>query len=447
MIFNKKGLASLLVVLFVSNAAMAEEKNAYSLEQAIVYALQHNHKNKNALVDIEIAKKKVWETTAIGLPQLNAEAGIQKFLDIPVNLAPANSFNPQASADELVELQFGLNFNNSAGFTLSQLIFDGSYIVGLQAAKTYKALSVNNQVKTEVEVKNNVTQSYYTVLAVVENISVLQKSLDATKKIHQETKALYEAGLVDEQSFDQLTLNVNMLKTSVGIAEGQLRFAKKLLKLQMGMDVNNSITLTEDIDALLAALNTTKEQKFDLSNHVDYNMIETDVKLKELSLKKERYAFFPSVGAFLSHTQQNMSNTFDVFSGGKWFPSTILGATVKLPIFASGARLSKVGQARLELEKSLETAKEVEQGLIYQAQLAESNFETAQETFQNQKDNVDLANKIYDKTVVRYKEGLGSSLELTQAQTQMLAAQGDYIKSVLDLLNAKANMDKSYGKK
>jgi outer membrane protein TolC len=440
----------LIALFFATNIAFAQvneaAKTLFNLKEAQDYAIENNYKNKKALLDIDIAKKKVWETTAAGLPQVSANAKLQKFIDIPVSLAPANAFNPAAPADELAELQFGLDYSNSYGITASQLIFDGSYIVGLQAAKTYKNLSISNQIKTEIELNEGVKQAYFTVLIAEENTAVLKSSKEAVDEILRETTALYKEGMVDEQSVDQLTLSVNELRTAVGIAQGQIRFARKLLKLQMGMDIAKEITLTQGLAVFIDEVQTkTEEQAFMVENHVDYNLVETTMRLQKLNLRKEKYSFLPSINLFLSHEQQNMNTKFDAFSGGTWYPMTVVGAQLTLPILTSGSRLSKMSQAKIEYEKAEISTKEVEQSLLYQTQVAQSNYETSYETYLNQKANMALAKKIYDKTVLKYKEGVASSLDLSQTQNQYLTAEGKYIKSLLDLLTSKSQLKKSYG--
>lgn len=445
-------IKKIILSLFISGTSAvsyAQESFSFSLQEAQDYAIKHNYQNQNAIKDIEIAKKKVWETTAIGLPQVNAEGQIQRFIDIPTQVAPANAFNPLAPEGQLATFQFGLNYNNSVGISASQLIFDGSYIVGLQAAKTYKELSINSQAKTEIELKDAVAQAYYTVLATEKNVVVLKNSLEATQKMLTETQALYREGLTEEQNVDQLELNVNALQTNFEIAEDQRDFAKKLLNIQLGLPIETQVTLTEQLDNLVTTnQNSLADKKFSAENHIDYELTVTNMKLSQLNLRKEKYSFLPTLSAFFSHQQQNFGNELDVFSGdARWFPATIVGLNLKLPILTSGARLSKVSQAKIEFEKMENTAKEIEQNLKYQAELAASNFDTAKETFDNQKDNLALAQKIYDKTVKKYDAGIASSLELTQAQNQLLSAEGNYIKAVLDLLNARSALEKSYGQK
>ncbi|NQX96447.1 MAG: TolC family protein [Flavobacteriales bacterium] len=442
-----KKIIIILSIFFIAESVFAQNITEFSLEQAKKHALEHNYNNQKSKLDIKIAKKKIAEIRAVGLPQVSAEAKVQKFLDVATSLAPANAFNPAAPAGELAELQFGLNYNNSVGITASQLIFDGSYIVGLQAAKTYRDVSINNQIKTEVELKEAITQAYFTVLVAQENTEVLNQSLVSTEKMLVESKALYEVGLIEEQSVDQLMLTTNELKTYVGIAEGQIEFAEKLLKLQMGIDIDSIISLSDNIDVFVNDISLEPlKQEFNIANHIDFQLIEGNVRLMKLNLRKEKYSFLPSLNAFFNHQQQNMSNEFDMFSGGDWYPMTVIGASLKLPILAGGSRLSKMSQAKVEFDKAKIDAKLVAQNLKYQSQLAKSNYETEYETYSNQKSNLELAKKIYGKTVKKYKEGVASSLELSQTQNQYLNTEGKYIKSLFDLLKAKSELQKSYGK-
>ena len=441
-----KKIYLLLIVNTLTLIAVGQEATL-SLDDAKNYALKNNTDNIKSEMDVKIAKKKVAETRAIGLPQVVAEGNLQKFLDIPVSLAPANAFNPLAPEGQLAELQFGLEYNNNYGISASQLIFDGSYIVGLQAAKTYKEISINNQVKTEIQLLEEVTQAYFTVLIAKENTEILSQTLNSTEKILMETEALYEVGLTEEQNVEQLTLNVNEIKTQLGIAKGQINFAEKLLKLKIGMDIDSAIILSDNIEGFITGVTPLNADEFNVNNHIDFQMMENNARLMKLNLRKEKYSFLPSVNLFFNHQQQNMNNEFDALSGGRYYPSTVLGAKLTLPILTSGSRLAKMSQAKIELEKSELDVQQVEQNLLYQSQLAQSNYETDYEVYLNQKENMELSKKIYDKTINKYKEGMASSLELSQTQNQYLSAEGKYIRSILDVLKSKSQLKLSYGSK
>ena len=441
-----KKVIAISSLFFLAGFVFGQDQASFTLEQAKKYALEHNYNNQKSILDVKIAKKKIAETRAIGLPQVNAEAKVQRFLDVPISLAPANAFNPSAPAGELAELQFGLKYNNSVGISASQLLFDGSYIVGLQAARTYRDVSVNNQIKTEVELKESITQAYFTVLVAQENTAVLMESLESTEKMLKETEALYNVGINEEQSVDQLALTTNELRTSVGIAKGQIRFAEKLLKLQMGMNIDSAISLADDIDFFTKEISLEPLQKeFNVEGHIDFQLVQNNLRLTQLSLRKEKYSFLPSLSMFFDHQQQNMNNEFDMLSGGDFYPSTVIGASLKLPILTSGSRLAKMSQAKVEYDKVKIDAEQMEQNLAYQSQLAKSNYETEYETYSNQKKNLELAKKIYDKTIKKYKEGVASSLELSQTQNQYLNTEGKYIQSLLNVLKSKSELQKSFG--
>ena len=450
MIFNGKQLFVFVVWLCLPSFSLVaqETENSFSLKQAQDYALKNNYQTKNAQLDMDIAKKKVWETTAFGLPQVTTEVKFQNFIDLPTNLIPAKAFNPLAPEGEFAELQFGTDYNTSATISASQLIFDGSYIVGLQASRTYKELSINNKKKTDEEIKYAVAQAYHTVLVAKENKNVLEQSYQSIETLLTETKAIFKEGLTEEQNVDQLQLNLINIENAVNQSQRQVEIANNLLKFQLGIELNQTITLTDELSQLIVAENETSllAEQFDFSNHFTYQLMQTSEKLTKLNYRKEKYAFAPSIAAFFSHQQQNMNNTFDAFNGGKWYPTTLWGLSLKLPIFTSGMRLSKMSQAKLEYEKAINNTKQVEQSLILQTQSAQSTYSTAYDTYVNQKKNLELARSIHNKTIKKFGEGIVTSMELTQSQTQLLSTEGMYIKSILDLLNAKSALKKALGK-
>jgi len=448
MIKNLSIIGLLLIPSVLFSQENVSDSSSFSLKQAQEYALKNNYNLVNSARDIDVAKKRVWESTAIGLPQVSTEANFQNFIDIPTSLVPASAFNPNAPADEFAELQFGTDYNTTASLSASQLIFDGTYIVGLQAAKTYKELSVNTFKKTKEETRETIAKSYHTAIAAIENSQILESSYKSALTLLNETKAMYKEGLIEEQNVDQLQLNLTNLENSVNQAKRQSEIAKNLLKFQMGMDVSSPIILTDDFEILVKTGNESTalmNQQFNFSGHFNYQLAQTNEKLMKLLYRKEKFSFAPSFAAFFSHQQSNMSNEFDAFSGGKWYPTTLWGLSLKLPILTSGIRLAKMGQAKIKHEQAITSSKQVEQSLILQVQTAQSNYSSALDTYKNQKLNLELAKSIHNKTIKKYGEGIVSSMELTQSQTQMLSTEGMYIKSILDLLNSKSALKKALG--
>lgn len=442
----KKTLTT-IYLMSVLAFSFAQETQSLSLQQAQSYALEHNYDKVSADNDLLIAKKKIWETTGIGLPQVNFEAKLQNFIDIPTSLVPANAFDPNAPADEFAELQFGTDYNNSATISATQLLFDGSYLVGLKASRVYKEYAEKNVAKTEIDVKEEVAQAYYLVLVAEENKKILAEVATTTQKLLDETIKIHEEGLVEEQNVDQLRLTLNDINNSLAEAERQISISKNLLKYQIGYDINGNIELTDNIDQLLEFTNpeNVMSNEFDFNNHVDYQMIKVNERLMKLNFNKEKFSFAPSLAAFFSHSQQNMSNDFDAFSGGKYFPQTVWGVSLQLPIIAGGSRLAKTGQAKIEYQKAQTMSKKVEQGLILQAERSKSEYNSALSIYNNQKEGLALASKINNQSIIKYNEGIISSLELSQTQNQYLETEGKYIKSLLDLFNAKSNLNKALG--
>lgn len=427
--------------------ALAQETQSFSLAQAQSYALENNYDKLNAESDLLIAKKKVWETTGIGLPQVNFEAKLQNFIDLPTSLIPANAFDPNAPAGEFAELRFGTNYNNSATISANQLLFDGSYLVGLKAARVYKEFSEKNISKTEIQVKEDVAQAYYLVLVAEENKRILEEVATTTEKLLSETTKIYEEGFAEEQNVDQLRLTLNDINNSLAYAEQQLSIAKNLLKFQLGYEIKNEISLTDNIESLLKLSDPENSisKEFDITNNVDYQMIKVNEELMKLNFNKEKFSFAPSVAAFFSHSQQNMSNDFDAFSGGKYYPQTLWGISLQMPIISGGMRLAKTGQAKVEYLKAQTTSKKVEQSLILQAERSKAEYTSALSVYNNQKEGVTLAKKINNHSIIKYNEGIISSLELSQSQNQYLDTEAKYIKSLLDVFNAKSNLNKAIG--
>lgn len=433
------------IILFSS--LYAQNENNFSLKQAQEYALAHNYQRLNAEKDVLISKKKVWETTGIGLPRIDAEAQFQNFLELPVSLVPATAFDPNASADKFTELKFGTDYNTTAKITATQLLFDGSYIVGLQASKTFKSFAEKSLEKTELVVREDIAQAYYLGLIADENAQLLQEIVTNTEKLLAETKKIYQEGFMEEQNVDQLQLTLNNINNSLTEAKRQKEIALNLLKFQMGMELVTTISLTDNIETLLLGVNPEDvlSKEFKAENHIENQLIKVNEDLMKLNLRKEKFSFAPQIAAFFNHQQQNMSNKFEVFNGGTWYPSTLWGISIKVPIVSGGMRLATMGQARLEYEKAKNTSKQVEQSLILQVQRAKSDYTSSYSIYINQKDGLKIAEKINNNSMKKYTEGMISSMELNQTQTQYLETEARYIKSLLDLFNSTSQLNKALG--
>lgn len=432
----------ILVLLSLQISVFAQQK--FSLQQAIDYALKNNVSKINAELDVEKSKKKIWETTAIGLPHIDGELDYTNFLDIPTTLVPAEFVGGKPG--EFVAFKFGTPENATAKITATQLLFDGTYIVGLKASKVYAELFKKQLTASEIEVKMNVAKAYFVVLVAEDNLKILSKSVENLKKIHFETSELFKNGLVEEIDVDRLALALSNLETQLKNVERQSKLAEGLLKFQIGMDLKEKIILTDSIIAMYSNLPPEITAEIGFSNRIEYKLVQTQVSLAELNMKRYKMSYLPNLAAFYTHQQNAMRNEFNFFdSDKKWYPTTILGVTLKVPIFASFGKHSQVQQSKIELIQSQNKQKNLEQALTLEGERAKTNYVNAFSQFENQKKNLTLSEKIYNTTVIKYKEGVGSSLEVSQSESEFFKTQSSYINSLYELLVAKVELDKVMG--
>lgn len=456
----RKGFVALAIMAFV-NDGFGQENTAplkLSVIEAQNYALQNNRTVQSAKIDVDIAIKKVWETTAIGLPQftfatnythqftvaqfplgggLSYEKLAEMGTDVPLtNTNLMNSFSPP----QLTPM--GKADNTTFDFTLSQLIFSGEYIVGLQAARVYKEISEKGLAKTEIQTKESVANSYYVILVLGENLKVLKNSYKAIDQTYSDMAKMNEQGFNEETDVDQLKINKSNVQTVITSLEAQKEVSMKLLKLQLGVDFAQNVELTDSLSGIVNQNNLTylSSMDFNLENSVDYQIMDTQEKLMALSLKRTQSKFLPTISAYYRH-QELLNEPLINFQ-----PKDVLGVTLNLPIFTSGQRLSQVSQAKLDLKKTQLSKDNVGQSLVLEYEKAHSDYQTSFSNYTTNKESMELSKKVYDKTIIKYREGVSSNFELTQNQNQYLTAESNYYNSVLSLLNAKAKLDRILNK-
>ncbi len=443
-------LILMILTFFLSELHTRAQKDTatlmrFSLEEAKDYALAHNQNIKNAQLDIKIADAQVWETTSIGLPQVSASVGYNNNLILSTQLIPAEFFGGEPGTFQ--EIQFGTQHNATATLSATQLIFNGSYFVGLQTSRIFKDLSKHSLEKTEIEVLATVMQTYYTVLLAQSNKAILDSNLVSLNQTLYETEQLLTQGFVEETDVDQLQITVNTLENSMGALERQVSTSERLLKYQMGLDLDQPIKLTDELNAILTEINleALSNQELQLQKHIDYILLDTQEKLQQMNLKNEKVSYLPTLNASYTYQEMAQRNDFSFFDfSEEWFPAEILGFTLNIPIFSSGQRNARVNQAKLELKKAQNDLELGATGLKLAAQQARDKYITALNKYYTQKKSIDLAEKILNKTSVKYREGMVSSLELTQANDQYLESESNLTSAIFELLNAKIELDKAY---
>jgi len=441
-----------------------ENSNSFSLKQAIDHALEHNRAAKNATLDIEAAKHQKWETTAIGLPQVNAKIDYQNWLKQQVSLLPAAAFDNTQSVIDVVNdyfdtnqtnfnvatpegfipLRFGTKQSMSATATLSQLLFDGSYLVGLQSAKVFLEISENAKEKTDLEVRKSVINAYGNVLLAEESVKILEKNKSVLEKNLNEVAKLYENGLDEQESVEQLQITLSSVESNLKNVTRLKILAYQMLNITMGIDIYNQSILTENLENLTEesiALDLLDANN-DVKSTVDYKIAFNDKASKELLLKLEKSKALPNLSAFVNGGYMGNSDTFTFANKDqKWFGSSLFGVSLNIPIFSSGMRSSATQRAKINLEKSENDLTETEQQLQLKIESAKSNYQFAIAEYNNKKLNLNLAERIEKKNQTKYFEGIGSSFELNQAQTQLYTAQQALLQSMLDVIANKAALE------
>ena len=434
----------MLTLLLFAGFLQAQDKKesfSFTLKEAIDHAIQNNYSAINATRDIEAAKQKKWETTTIGLPQIDGNVGYQNNFKIQQNQF---SVNGQTNT-----LEFG-NYNSmDASLSLKQLIFDGSYLVGLQSAKTYLKISENAKIKTANEIKEIVINSYGNVLLADESILTLQKNKAILEKTFSATKEIYKNGLIEEENVEQLQITLASINSSLENVKRQKTIANDMLRLVLGIDLQNDLTLTDKLDVLTqnnVDLVILKEE-FNVNNNIDYQIGQNLLTSKELLLKLEKSKALPSLGANVNFGYNTFGSQFTMFNGSqKWNNYSNIGVGLNIPIFSSFGRSSRTQQAKIALEQSKTQLTQTEQQLKLQFEKAKSDYEFSLEQLTTSKSNLNLAERIENKNQIKFKEGLASSFDLTKAQEQLYSAQQTYLQTMLDVINKRATLEKLLNK-
>lgn len=436
----------IILLLFSMPLARAQSSNAQmftlSLKQAIDYALSHQSAILNAGIDEEIAKNTVRQTVGIGLPQVSTNFNFQDYLKVPTSLLPGEVFGQPGTQ---IPVQFGVKFNSSVGIELNQLIFDGSYIVGLQASKTYKELSVRSSTRTRIETVVAITKAYYSALVSTEQLGLIDANLSQLSKSLNDTEALFKNGFAEKIDVDRLQVLKNNLETERENVTRLLQVNVDLLKFQMGMPVQANLQLSDKIsDVRSEAVRIPAADTTVYKNRIEYSLLETQRKLDELDFKRYKSQFLPTLKGFASANKSFQSNDFsDLYSRN--FPTSVIGLTLSWNLINGGQRIYQMRNAKLAIMKTDNNLFNLKNGIAQEVSTSQKMYVNSLRSVENQERNLALAREILRVTRIKYEQGVGSSLEVTTAETSLKEAQNNYINALYDLLINKVNLEKATG--
>lgn len=444
----KKNLL-LISLMLVSLLQAQDQKESYSfsLQQAIDHALQHNYTAINANRDIAAAKQKKWETTAAGLPQINAGVDYQYNFELQKSLVPAEFFG--GNPGEFAEVAFGTKQSMTGRATLSQLIFDGSYIVALQASKTYLKYYENAKQKTNTEVREMVINAYGNVLLAEESVAILEKNKATLSKTLGDTEETFKNGLIEEENVEQLQITLATINSNLNNANRLKDIALKMLKVTLGIDIDDSLTLTDKLDSLSASNLDLAfgSGEFAVTNNINYQIAQNFTEQRSLELKLEKSKALPTLAANFNFGYNAFNEQFEFFQKDqKWLNYSNIGVSLNVPIFSSFGRHARTQQAKIALEQAKTQLTETEQQLKLAYEKARSEFEFSIEEFATSKSNLTLAERIERKQEIKFTEGLSSSFDFSEAQRQLYTAQQNYLQSMVNIINKKAALEKIVNK-
>jgi outer membrane protein TolC len=438
---KKEFLIGLLFVLLSGGMIHAQQNNnelKLSLTEAQDYAIQNNKLMITSRMDVAASRVAVWETISNALPQVSASASFTDNLKLMTTLLPGDFFGQPGVK---VPVTFGSQFNSGATIQASLLLFNAPLYLGIETTKLANKLSEQNLAKTELDTKETVSSAYYLILVSERSLEILEGNIANLNETLKSTRSMYSAGMAESTDVDQMVSNVSMVENTRSSLQRSIELNYNLLRFQLGVAPDTRITLTETLNDFTSAIDITTllSQQFDQKQNLNYILIEGQEKMSSLALKSQKASVLPTLSGFYSYGVNGMG---DKIKTQQWFQNSMTGLQLSIPIFASGQRYSQIKKAQINFEKARTTKEMVTEQLLLQEKQLRYNLVNANLQYKNQKDNVDVSKRVYASTENKFKQGMASSLELTQANSLYLQSENNYVSSLMNLLQTKLALDK-----
>ena len=440
-----KRIKLLTVLVTMSAIAQAQEQktNEFSVQQAVDYAMKNATQVKNALVDIKLQKQTNREITSAAFPQLNGSFTLNDYLDIPTSLIPAEFTG--GTPGTFIPLRFGTKYNATGGFELSQLLFDGQVFVGLQARNTAMKFAEKQAEVTKEQINVNVQKIYYQLVVGKKQLGSIDANIERFEKLLNDTKEIFKNGFAEKLDVDKVNVQLNNLRTEKIKIENQLSIGNAGLKFLMNMPQTEKLVLTDTLSDQDLKQNIL-DSSANYNARKEFQLLELGKKLNQYNIRRYKLSYLPSIAAFASYNKNAQRNKFDFFGDGQWFSISLVGLKISVPIFDGFAKRSRLNKAKLELEKTNNAMEQLKNAIDNEIYQASTNMSSAMTTMDNQKQNMALAEQVYNTTKLKYEQGLGSNQEIYNAQTELKVAQNNYYGALYDAIIAKIDFLKATGK-
>jgi len=428
--------------LFLANAKGQNLPESLSLSEAIEFGLSNNRSIINADREILKAKKERWKTIAIGLPQISSEINYQNFLEMPVSLVPAEFFGGQIGT--FSELIFGTKQNMIGSIQMEQLLFDGSYLVGLEASRIYLKISENLFEKTNLEVKKLITTTYTNVLIAQFNISFLEKNKKTLEVNLKEIHELFKNGFEEEESVEQMQLSLSQVNSNLKYAQNLMKITEEMVKFVIGYPTEKPLLLRSSLEDIF-----NEEFYFktipgitNISNNIDIKIADNNVKSEALQFKYEKSKSLPKLSGFINQTYTGNSNEFTFADRDqKWYGSSLVGLNLKIPLFSSLGRSAISQKAKISLDQAKTELTETQERIRIEVNAAYNDYDLAIDNYFTEKENLRLAERIEKKNQIKFFEGIVQSFELRMSQMQLYNAQNNFVAAIHSVINKKTQLE------
>ena len=453
---QKSGILAFLIAVFAVFATQAQQVIELSLEESLRYALENNVEAKNAQLEILISKGIIGENRAAGLPQINGTLEMTKNLQPPLIILPAeaggliggdNGAPGQGSGpDDITVIPFAVNYQSSLTFSLEQMIFNGSYFVGLKAAKTLKSLTEYDKEKTEIDIIESTKKAYFTVLINKERKDLVSANLERIKVLLRETEALFDEGFVEKLDVSRVKVQLNNIRSEYDRIEAAEEISKQLLKLQIGMPLNVDINVNQKI----VDVHSLAELESLLNNNgyrrVEIDQVNTNLDLTKLDMKNNQVQYIPNISAFGTFQRVTGAQVFNtVFDSERWFSTSFVGLRMNIPVFDGLNKSYKIQQNRVQIRQLENQRHFIEENIELERFQAKTTLRNAIRTLNVQSENRELALEVFEMTKIKYQEGVGSNLEVVEADSALKEAETNYFSALYDALIAKVDLEKALG--
>ncbi len=441
--FNITGL--ILFFNMLASGLMAQQQHAMSAKEAVDYALKNSFQVKNALIGIQLQLQTNREITASAYPQIDGSVNFTDYLSIPTSLLPGEFFGQPSGT--YLPIKFGLKYNSTYGVNLRQILFDGQVFVGLKARSASIKYAEQNVAVTQEQIKTNVYKVYYQLVVGRNQISLIDANIARSEKLLHDTKELFKNGFQEKLDADKVNVSLSNLKTDRTRVESQLQTGNLALKYLMGMPVKDELQLTDSLRDSDLKENLLNDGSFKYEDRVEYQLLQTTARLGEFNIKRYKASYYPALTLTGGYSRNAQRNQFNFLKGSEpWFTNSFFGIGLAVPIFDGFAKDARVQQAKLQLQQTQNNIANLENSINNDLQTAKVQMASALLNMDEQKKNMALSEQVYNQTKLKYEQGLGSNLEVTNAETDMITSQNNYFSAVYDAIIARIDYLKAIGK-